>query len=125
MYYMTTFSDWLAKQLEDRKMSSSDLARESHKAPAVISRILRGETNPAPHTIKDIAGALKMPVDTVFRAVVGLPDQGDGLTPKKRELLHMAEQADDETVELILDVLRSAAERRRRQVPNNGQMKKA
>jgi transcriptional regulator with XRE-family HTH domain len=73
---MVNFADWLAKELDSRKMSPSDLARASGKAPAVISRILNGERNPAPETIKDIANALKLPAELVFKVAVGISQQG-------------------------------------------------
>jgi transcriptional regulator with XRE-family HTH domain len=123
---MVKFSDWLTLELEKRNMSPSDLARASHKAPAVIGRILKGERNPAPETIKDIAGALKLPAELLFKIAVGIDvdknDSGD-LSPTKRQLLHLAEQVDDETAELGLDVLRAAWERKKRQMPANGQRK--
>lgn len=65
---MVNFPDWLAKQLQDRKLSPTEFARLAHKAPAVITRILNGERNPANATLDAIAEALDLPKDVVYRA---------------------------------------------------------
>lgn len=118
------FGLWLQQQRESKGWSQAELSRHSGLHRAVISKIESG-TKPMPETLTALAETFGMSTIAIFRKAGILPDDPSELSPKKLELLHAAEQADDETIELILDVLRSASERRRRQVPSNGQMKKA
>lgn len=124
-----TFGQWLKAALKDRGITQTELARRIGVQPPQVSHIIAGDRGTTPENMLAISHALKISAEEVFRAAGLLPPNAalsqDGLSPKKRELLHMAEEADDETVELILDVLRSASERRRRQAPSNGQLKKA
>lgn len=69
----TDFSTWLTRQLAQRKISPAALAKASRKSPAIISRILSGERQPAPETLEAIARALSLPPETVFRAAGLLP----------------------------------------------------
>jgi transcriptional regulator with XRE-family HTH domain len=70
---MTSFSDWLNAKLAERNISPAEFARRMNKDQGIISRFLRGERSPSPETIREISGALKIPPEEVFRAVVGLP----------------------------------------------------
>ena len=72
---MTKFSGWLAKILNERNLSASELARLSHKSPAVIGRILNDEREPAPETIKSICKGLGIPIEEGYRAAGLLPEE--------------------------------------------------
>lgn len=60
-----------------RNMSPADLARATNKDQGIISRLLRGERQPRPETLADIARALKLSVDEVYRAAGLLPPRPD------------------------------------------------
>ena len=111
---MTTFSDWLSNELNQRNMSPAQLARLSNKDPGMISRLLSGERSASPETLVMIANALRLPPENVFKAAVGLPQSSDGLSLKKRELIHLAEQADDDTIDIVIAMLEKAWENKKR-----------
>src|SRR5690349_14397442 len=113
---MTTFSEWLAKMLEEREMSPATLARLSKKDPGMISRLLKGERSASPDTLEAIALALHVAPEVAFRAAIGKNAEiaKDDLSPKKVELLKMAEIADEDAVEMALAVLEKAWERKKR-----------
>lgn len=70
---MTNFSDWLENQIRERGISPADLSRSSGKAPAILSRVLNGERNPAPETIAAICNGLGIPVEEGYRAAGLIP----------------------------------------------------
>lgn len=63
----TTFPEWLAAELQTRKMSQVELAKKSGVTPAQISRILSGQRGAESKTLYSIAVALKVPPEEVYR----------------------------------------------------------
>ncbi len=110
---MENFSNWLANEMKKRGLSPADLARLSGKAPAVISRILNNERDPAPETLTAIARALRLPPETVFRAAGLLPPVPPD-TEYQEEFLYLLAQLPPEERQEILDLLRFKAERKSR-----------
>jgi transcriptional regulator with XRE-family HTH domain len=80
------FSEWLQAEMSKRGWSQSDLARFAELNRAVINKLLNGKSRPQPSTLGAIARALKIPIETVYRAA--------GLLPKNDE-------HDDATEELV------------------------
>jgi transcriptional regulator with XRE-family HTH domain len=76
-YQMAKFSNWLTSIMIERKLTASDVARKSKKAPAVIGRILNDEREPAPKTIMSICEGLGIPVEEGFRAAGYLPPKAE------------------------------------------------
>jgi len=113
---MVSFPDWLANELTKRDISPSTLAKLSHKAPAVISRILNGERKPAPETIESIARALGLPIEEVFRAAGILPQVDTKQTAIERvghKFEQLSERDQDEILALIDFKLQQAQNARR------------
>ena len=92
------FSDWLQLELNRRGWSQSDCARAANLNRAVINKLLNGKSRAQPSTLGAIAHALKIPVETVYRAAGLLPPNTD---------------YDDSTQELIL-ILKSIQSPRRK-----------
>lgn len=120
-----TFGPWLREQLREMGMTQMELAQRISIQPSQISRIISGERGTSIEVLEAIARAIRVPVETVFREAVGLNSPEGDLSPTKRQLLDMAEQVDDETAEIVLDVLRATWERKKRQLPASGQRKNA
>ena len=72
------FSEWLQSELDRRGWSQSDCARSANLNRAVINKLLNGKSKPQPPTLVAIARALKIPVETVYRAAGILPPSADG-----------------------------------------------
>jgi len=117
------FSAWLADQLSERGMTQADLSRASGISPTSIANLLNGHRSPGADACSKIAIAFRMPEETIFRIAGIMRPAKDDLSPKKRQLIHMAEQADDDVVEMALAMLEAAWERKKRQAPTNGKRK--
>jgi transcriptional regulator with XRE-family HTH domain len=109
-FQMTTFSDWLTSKLADEGLKPADLAKRMGKDPSVISRFLSGERLPATETIVEIARALRVPPEEVFRAAVGLPPKGES-TEKLDEAVHVLGLLDLDDLEEIIQIARLKLDR--------------
>lgn len=109
---METFSNWLAIQLKDRGMTPADLARNANKAPAVISRILNNERDPAPDTLIAISHALKLPPETVFRAAGLLPPKPEH-NERITEATYILSMLEEEDIDEIIQIARMKLERKK------------
>jgi transcriptional regulator with XRE-family HTH domain len=71
------FSEWLQSEMDKRGWSQSDLARSADLNRAVINKLLNGKSHPQPVTLEAISRALKIPVETIYRAAGLLPANMD------------------------------------------------
>ena len=71
------FSEWLQAEMNKRGWSQSDLARVADLNRAVINKLLKGKSHPQPSTLEAISRALKIPVETTYRAAGLLPASPD------------------------------------------------
>jgi transcriptional regulator with XRE-family HTH domain len=71
----TNFPDWLKSELDKRHWSQADLAYSAGISRAVVNKLLNRKTYPQPDTLQAIARALKVPVETVYRAAGLLPQE--------------------------------------------------
>jgi transcriptional regulator with XRE-family HTH domain len=67
------FSEWLQAEMNKRGLSQSDLARAADLNRAVINKLLNGKSHPQPATLEAISRALKLPIETTYRAAGLLP----------------------------------------------------
>ena len=67
------FSEWLQTEMNKRGWSQSDLARCADLNRAVINKLLNGKSHPQPPTLEAISRALKIPLETTYRAAGLLP----------------------------------------------------
>ena len=72
------FSEWLQLELDRRGWSQSDCARSANLNRAVVHKLLSGKCEPQPRTLAAIARALKIPIETAYRAAGLLPPPADG-----------------------------------------------
>lgn len=93
-------------------MSQSDLARASNITTAQISRIISGQRNPGKDALVSIAHALKLPPDMVFERAGVLPTKNE-LSERQKELLYLAENVDENDIDLAIAMLRAARDRRK------------
>ena len=71
------FSEWLQTEMNKRGWSQSDLARAADLNRAVINKLINGKSHPQPTTLEAISRALKIPVETTYRAAGLLPPNSD------------------------------------------------
>ena len=92
------FSEWLQNEMNKRGWSQSDLARAADLNRAVINKLLNGKSHPQPATLEAISRALKIPLETTYRAAGLLPVNTDN----------------DETVEEAIYVLKNIRSNQRK-----------
>jgi transcriptional regulator with XRE-family HTH domain len=71
------FSEWLQTEMDKRGWSQSDLARSADLNRAVINKLLNGKSHAQPATLEAISRALKIPLETTYRAAGLLPINTD------------------------------------------------
>jgi transcriptional regulator with XRE-family HTH domain len=71
------FSEWLQTEMDKRGWSQSDLARSADLNRAVINKLLNGKSHPQPGTLEAISRALRIPLETTYRAAGLLPANND------------------------------------------------
>jgi transcriptional regulator with XRE-family HTH domain len=110
---MTTedFVEWLKIEIKNRGWSQADLSRKSGISPSQITRLFNGERGIGGDSIIAISQALNIPVNLVFEKARSIQPKTN-LSPIKRQIMHLAEQADDDDLELIIGMLEKAAERK-------------
>jgi transcriptional regulator with XRE-family HTH domain len=72
------FSEWLQAEMDKRGWSQSDLARAAELNRAVINKLMNGKSHAQPSTLEAISRALKIPLETIYRAAGLLPANPDG-----------------------------------------------
>lgn len=115
---MESFPNWLLKELKDRDMSQSDLARLANLGSGTISNIMNGSRKVGQDTLTKIAQALRLPPELVFEKAGVLPPKTE-LPPKHRELMEKLKTASEADVQFVIDMLEVSVKNRQRQVPNN------
>lgn len=69
-----TFGDWLTKKMEERDWTQADLARKSGLTRQAIGYYLSPKSKrPDEEALKQIASALRIPIEQVYRAAGILP----------------------------------------------------
>lgn len=102
---MENFAFWLETQLKNRDWQVSDLARKAGVYVASVSRILNGTRKPGPGICLNIARALNLPPEEVFRRAGLLPPQ-PGVDAEAEEMVHLFQQLEKDKRKLALSTLR-------------------
>ena len=101
------FRQWLEDELKRRGWSQADLARASGLNSGYLSRILNMERQVGPQTCRNIARAMGLPPETVFRRAGLLPPEVNSDAPERRELLYLFEQLPEDGREMLLALART------------------
>jgi len=67
------FSKWLLNELDDRKMSQSDLSRIAGVTRATINGVVSGRRQPGAHLLAAISKALLIPLEDLYQKAGILP----------------------------------------------------
>jgi len=117
--------EWLKANMEKNNWGIREVARRAGVSHPTISDLLNGK-EPSLNTSVALAKLFNTTPEFILTLAGIFPKKSnDDLTPKKRELMYLAEQADDETIELAIAVLTTAWERKKRLGPANGKRKDA
>jgi transcriptional regulator with XRE-family HTH domain len=112
------FIDWLREEINIRKWSQAEFARQTKLSPAQITRLLNGERGVGEAGLNAISRALRLPAELVFEKAGLLPPKQE-LTPKKRELMERLKDAEEADVQMVIEMLEAAVKAKQRQVPAN------
>jgi transcriptional regulator with XRE-family HTH domain len=119
------FIDWIKKEIDKRGWTQAELARQTKLSPSQITRLFNGERGVGETGLVAIAHAFRLPANLVFEKAGILPPTQElkELSAKKRELLANLENADDNTVQFVIDMLEVAVKNKQRQVPSGTEIK--
>lgn len=119
-----SFVNWVQDVMREKNISQADIARTGYVRTAAVSMFFSYKTKSVGIDMcRAIAAATGIPLATVYEKAGLLPPSAD-LTPKKRQLLEMAENVDDDTLDDVIALLEAAVKRKQRQAPVSGQLKK-
>jgi transcriptional regulator with XRE-family HTH domain len=103
------FGRWLLSELDTRRWSMRELARQTDVSESTISRIISGKRNPSSRLSRRIAKALHVPPETVFREAGLLPDS-DEEAPGVKEALYLFRELPEDEQRRILLIMRALLE---------------
>ena len=84
--------EWLSNEMDKRKWSQADLARNAELNRAVINKLLNGQpSTPRPATLEAIARAFKVPLEKIYRVAGLLPEVNEN-DAMAEEMLHILNQ---------------------------------
>ena len=107
------FIGWLAKELDQRSWTQADLARSAGVSRAQVSRVLSGMSSPGKAFCRQIARAMHITPETVFREAGLLPPEPKE-TKRSREAQQLFGDLSDQQQETMLAIMRTLIEERRR-----------
>ena len=99
------FGEWLIAQLDDRKMTQADLAREAGVSRAAVSDVISGRRQVGTELATSIAKAFKLPVEQVYRAAGLLPPAPD-LNEEAEQIMHEVAKLSKSDQEEVLAFIR-------------------
>ncbi len=82
-----TFSEWLWEQMVKHEWSQVDLARHANITKQAVNNYLNNDRIPKKDAMEKLAHALKLPVETLYRAAGVLPS----ITEAEAKLLQLEE----------------------------------
>lgn len=96
------FVTWLIYELEKRKWSNSELARQAGLVPSAVSQVVSGDRSPGYKFCIKIAKPLELPPETILRKA--------GLLPR----LPTPREVSDLTIQELVDIIRNLPENSQR-----------
>lgn len=113
MFSMDNFGAWLVRQLEERGLTQSDLSRMSGLSRGTLSNIISSTRGRGPNSLMAIARALKIPLETVYRAAGLLPPES-GSDEKVSEITHIYHELNTSNRDDLLDYARLRLQKQER-----------
>jgi transcriptional regulator with XRE-family HTH domain len=105
----SAFGRWLLEELDTRRWSMRELARQTEVSESTISRIVSGKRNPSSALCRRIAEVLRVPPERVFREAGLLPDYTED-SPRTREALYLFQKLPEDERQRILLIMRTLLE---------------
>jgi transcriptional regulator with XRE-family HTH domain len=110
---------WLKRELKLRGWSMREMARRAGVSHTAIINLVNGRTNPSAQFCLQIAEALQMPPEEIYRSAGLLPSS----TPEEASLLeanYLFARLSEGEQETVLTIMRALAEKRRETGRNLG-----
>jgi len=99
-----TFGEWLKEEIDELRISQTELAKMVGVQPAQISRIISGERGTTPEVLEKVASILRLPPDHVFQ-IAGILPAKPKANQKIEQIPHLAADLPEEEQEYILEVI--------------------
>ena len=97
------FGDWLKEEMDRQGLGTRELARLSGLGTGTVPRVLNGTRKPGPDFCRNVARALRIPEEEVFRRA-GLLSKKH--SPLETELLRLFSELNTAEQEALLRQLR-------------------
>ncbi len=105
----SAFGRWLLDELDARRWSMRELARQTGVSESTISRIVSGKRNPSSALCRRMAEALRVPPERVFRQAGLLPNYPQE-SPRMKEALYLFRELPEDERRRILLIMRTLLE---------------
>ncbi len=105
----SAFGKWLLQELEDRRWSMREFARQCEVSESTISRVVSGKRNPSSDLCRRMANVLHLPPERIFREAGLLPRNPED-SPGIKEALYLFRQLPDGERRRILLIMRTLLE---------------
>ncbi len=105
--------EWLTLNMNKNNWGVREVARRAGVSHPTVSDVLNGKP-PSLDTSVALAKLFNTTPELILRMAGVFSSGKDDLSPKKRQLIHLAEQSDDDAVDMALAVLETAWERKKR-----------
>lgn len=113
------FIEWANEIMSERNITQADIARTGFVTSSAVSLLFSLRIKSVGVDMcRAISAAMDIPLVLVFEKAGILPSYSGDLSPAKRKLIRMVEQADEETVELVNIMLQAAWDRKKRSKPS-------
>jgi transcriptional regulator with XRE-family HTH domain len=106
---VTEFINWLIEEIDKRGWSNSELARRASVAPATVSMIISGKSNPGLDFCVGVARAFNVPPEDVLRRAGLLPGR-PGHDAQTRRASYMFSRLSEDLQRYILTMMEALIE---------------
>jgi len=109
--------EFLTKEMKEQDLLPADITKRSGLSASQVSKILSRESPAGTKALECFSQALGIPYDTLYRYSKNLSKQPD---ERRNELIHLYDQAKEESREDIIDYAKMRVEKDKREVGKNG-----
>lgn len=109
------FIEWANEIMSERNITQADIARTGFVTSSAVSLLFSLRIKSVGVDMcRAISAAMDLPLAMVFEKAGLLPPYSGDLSPAKRKLIRLIEQADEETVELANIMIEATWDRKKR-----------
>jgi transcriptional regulator with XRE-family HTH domain len=110
------FVEWVEARMSELGVNAAEVSRRMNKHASILANVLNRKSALGIDLANDLAPALNVSVTQLLKEAGMIPiDEMGQLSPEKVEMLRLLDDMTDDDLELILDLARERARRRKRE----------